>query len=596
VSLVSVLATVVFAGAGSAGGPRSKTAVGSASVIVRARPGHAASVERGLNQLGGRVQFRLGIINGFSATLPKRNVSALRHFGTVLSVTPNAVMHPFSYSATSDVGSMLNVSQMTGAQLYWQAGYTGAGVDVALIDSGVAPVDGLTTPGKVINGPDLSLESQNSNLRYLDTLGHGTHMAGIIAGRANAAVPGNYVGDQTNFLGMAPDARIVSLKIADAFGNTDVSQVIAALDWVVQHRFDNGMNIRVINVSYGTNASQDYKLDPLSYAAEIAWKKGIVVVTAAGNAGFVRGGSLTNPAIDPYLIAVGAADTNGTPTYSDDTLASFSSTGTLARRIDLLAPGTHIVSLRDPGSFIDQTYGSTGQVTNDLFRGSGTSQAAAIVSGAAALLLQQHPELTPDQVKRMLKAGADPLTDVRLAFQGGGELNLANDFDRRIPGFAQSHVQSVGTGSLELSRGDIHLSLNGVTLSGEQDIFGAPFQSAQTAALEASGNSWSGGVWNGNSWSGNSWSGNSWSGNSWSGNSWSGNSWSGNSWSGNSWSGNSWSGNSWSGNSWSGNSWSGNSWSGNSWSGNSWSSSAWLGNTWLGNTWHGNTWHGNTWG
>jgi serine protease AprX len=513
-------------------------------VIVRAAPGRERFVEQAVRSLHGRIGLRLGIIHGFSATLSHSAAVKLRGFPGVVSVTPNGVLRAMSYNASSDVGSMLNVSQMTGAEAYWAAGYTGSGVDVALIDSGVAPVDGLTYPGKVINGPDLSFESQAPNLTYLDSLGHGTHMAGIIAGRANGAVSGAYVGDQTNFLGMAPDARIVSVKVADAYGNTDVSQVIAAIGWVVQHRHDNGMNIRVLNLSYGTNSTQDYALDPLAFAAETAWKKGIVVVTAAGNAGFAKGGSLTDPAYDPYVIAVGAADTMGTTTRTDDTVASFSSnsnSGQNKRLVDFLAPGTHIVSLRDPGSFIDQTYGSTGYVTDGLFRGSGTSQAAAVVSGAAALVLQQRPNITPDQLKALLTYTAYSLKGLSKQYQGGGEIDLQAAINTWTPVSVQTWVGSTGAGLLELSRGDVHLTLNGVTLQGEQDIFGAVFNSAQMALLEAAGNSWSDGVWNGNSWSGNSWSGNSWSGNSWSGNSWSGNSWSGNSWSGNSWSGNSWS-------------------------------------------------------
>ena len=186
------------------------------SVIVRATPGHTRVVEKAVRRLHGRVDRRLDIIHGFSATMPHAAAIALRSVPSVVSVTPNGVLHAMSYNASSDAGSMLNTSQMTGAQAYWAAGYTGRGVDVALIDSGVAPVDGLTYPDKVINGPDLSFDSQAPNLTYLDSLGHGTHMAGIIAGRANGAVTGAYVGDQTNFLGMAPDARIVSIKVADA--------------------------------------------------------------------------------------------------------------------------------------------------------------------------------------------------------------------------------------------------------------------------------------------------------------------------------------------------------------------------------------------
>ncbi|HXJ63060.1 MAG TPA: S8 family serine peptidase, partial [Actinomycetota bacterium] len=170
-----------------------------------------------------------------------------------------------AFDPLTDMGSMYNIDRITGATTYWSNGFTGQGIGVALIDSGVAPVDGLTAPGKVINGPDLSFESQASNLAYLDTFGHGTHMAGIIAGRSGVATSGAYVNDTTHFLGMAPDAHIVSVKVADAHGATDVSQVIAAIDWVVQHRNDPGVNIRVLNLSYGTNSRQAYGPDPLGF-------------------------------------------------------------------------------------------------------------------------------------------------------------------------------------------------------------------------------------------------------------------------------------------------------------------------------------------
>ena len=210
---------------------------------------------------------------------------------------------------------------------------------------------------------------------------------------------------------MAPDARIVSIKVADAHGNTDVSQVIAAIDWVVQHQRDNGLNIRVLNLSYGTNS--DTGLHDRS--SRLRGRGGLEEGLGRGRprpemrASSV-GGSLTNPSIDPYVIAVGAADTQGTVDYTDDTVASFSSNGTVAQNY---RPAGARHAHRHPcvtrGSFIDERYGSTGYVTDGLFRGSGTSQAAATVSGAAALLLDQHPEATPDQVKRLLKAGADPL-------------------------------------------------------------------------------------------------------------------------------------------------------------------------------------------
>jgi serine protease AprX len=526
---------------------------------------------------------------GRSPRMPRRLSVVLGSFAMLASTMTPAASAAAAWDPTTDMNSMYSTTLYTGAQAFWNAGSTGAGVDVAVIDTGISPVDALSTPGKVIYGPDLSFESQNDAYRNLDTNGHGTFMAGIIAGRGSGAVAGSYAGDSTNFLGVAPDARILSVKVGVADGGVDVSQVIAAIDWVVQHRTDNGMNIRVLNLSYGTDSLQSYLIDPLAFAVEQAWKAGIFVVTATGNAGYAfKTGTLTNPAFDPKVFAVGASDSMGTAAQADDLVAAFSSTGSNARSPDVVAPGAHLVSLRVPGSYIDQMYGSTGQVGSTLFRGSGTSEAAAFVSGAAALAIQRHPSITPDMLKRLFLVNTKGLAGFSTLKQGTGEVDLFKMLGATVyaaPIQWKTIDWSTGIGSLELSRGTDHLTRDGVVLSGAVDIFGHAFDSGAMALLEATGNSWSGGIWNGNSWSGNSWSGNSWSGNSWSGNSWSGNSWSGNSWSGNSWSGNSWSGNSWSGNSWSGNSWSGNSWSGNSWSGNSWSGNSWSSSSWMGVSW-----------
>jgi serine protease AprX len=511
--------------------------------------------------------------------MPRRFALVVGSIAMLVTAMTPAASSAATYDPVTDVNSMYNTTDYTGAQAYWSAGFTGAGIDVAVIDTGVNAVEGLATPGKVIYGPDLSFESQSASTRYLDTNGHGTFMAGVIAGRGSGAVAGSYAGDSTNFLGVAPDARILSVKVGVADGGVDVSQVVAAVDWVVQHRYDNGMNVRVLNLSYGTDSVQPYQVDPLAFAVEQAWKAGIFVVTATGNAGYAfKTGTLTNPAFDPKIFAVGSSDSMGTSTQSDDQVAAYSSTGSNGRTPDVVAPGAHIVSLRVPGSYIDQNAGSTGYVSDALFRGSGTSEAAAFVSGAAALAIQQHPAITPNALKRLFQLNTTALPGFSSLKQGSGEIDLSRMLGAPVygaPNQWKTIAWSTGTGPLELSRGTDHLAYDGVILSGNVDIFGHPFDSAAMARLEAAGNSWSGGVWNGNSWSGNSWSGNSWSGNSWSGNSWSGNSWSDSTWIGNSWSGNSWSGNSWSGNSWSG-----NSWSGNSWSGNSWSSSGWTGVSW----------------
>jgi serine protease AprX len=194
--------------------------------------------------------------------------------------------------------SMYWVAQeVTGAGEYWNNGITGKGVDVALLDSGVAEVNGLRG-AKVVHGPDLSYETDDPALRNRDTFGHGTHMAGIIAGRDDGTPAVVQKGDEDHFLGMAPGARLVSLKLADASGATDVSQMIAGIDWVVQNRNRNGLNIRVLNLSFGTDGVQSYLLDPLTYAVEVAWRKGIVVVVSAGNDGD-GSAKLNNPAYDP---------------------------------------------------------------------------------------------------------------------------------------------------------------------------------------------------------------------------------------------------------------------------------------------------------
>ena len=522
---------------------------------------------------GGSVSLPLGVIQGFAGMVPAWALAPLVQLPGVRSVTPNAPMHALSdsstYTTTSDVASLYNTAGMIGARNMWSKGFTGSGVDIALIDTGIAPVEGLKTTGKVVNGPDISFDSQHSNLIYLDGYGHGTHMAGIIAGRDGTAVAGSYATDTASFLGIAPDARLVSVKVGDHTGATDVSQVIAGIDWVVQHQHDNGLNIRLINLSFGTDSRQSYLKDPLAFAAEVAWRAGITVVVSAGNDGQTATG-LADPAFDPTLLAIGAVDTNNSLLRSAHTVAAFSDYGSKSRSPDVVAPGVHIASLRVPGSYIDSQFNPV-VVGQRFMRGSGTSQAAAVTTGAAALLLQQHRNATPDQLKALLMSSAWQLHDVSDTSQGSGEIDLKAAHSAELSDDTQHFAPSTGTGSLELARGTHHLTSDGVTLTGEKDIFGATFDTTKMARLEAAHSAWTGGIFNGNSWSGNSWSGNSWSGNSWSGNSWSGNSWSGNSWSGNSWSGNSWSGNSWSGNSWSGNSWSGNSWSGNSWSGNSWS-------------------------
>jgi serine protease AprX len=560
-------------------------------VIVRELAPLTDTAETLVEALGGVVNANLEIIGGFSAAVPADVVDVLNADASVSAVTIDATLTPREVESWGGAGTATTLNDVTktiNADNYHSSGYKGSGVDVAVIDTGVSPVPGLHQNGRIVNGPDLSFESQSADFRYLDANGHGTHMAGII-GAYNRK-------DDFALEGVAFQARIVNVKVGAHDGSVDVSQVIAAIDWVVQHKNDNGLNIRVLNLSYGTDSLQDPAVDPLSFAVEQAWKNGIVVVVAGGNDG--AGVPLNNPATNPYVIAVGASDINADTDISNDAVATFSSCG-IGRTVDVVAPGASIMSLHVPNSAaaIDHPDAYERMVLDGIgfesFKGSGSSQAAAVVSGAAALIINERPNVTPDQVKQLLIDSARPLAGSSTC-QGAGQIDLGAAKNMATPNVVQNHGDAMGTGSLEAARGGHHVGMDGVDLVGEQDIMGNSWigfyelqqdcwtegkgRKAKTVCgdvLVAADTFWNGGDWNGTSWSGTSWSGLSWSGTSWSGLSWSGTSWSGLSWSGTSWSGTSWSNQHWNGTSWSGTSWSGTSWSGTSWSGTSWSAGSW---------------------
>jgi serine protease AprX len=425
---------------------------------------------------------------------------------------------------------------------------TGAGIGVALIDTGVAPVAGLPAT-RIVNGPDLSFESQTPNLRYLDTYGHGTHLAGIIV--ADDAASGSK--------GIAPGVKLTSIKVGTSDGATDLSQILAAIDWVVQHRNDDTANpIRVLNLSYGVYSKAQAN-DPLMFAVERAWKAGIVVVASGGNDGHST--KLSNPAVDPYLIAVGASDPAGTTDTGDDDLASFS-TVSLSRQVDLLAPGQSIESLRNPGSTADLE-SPDARVGTTLFRGSGSSQAAAVVSAAAALVLQSNKALTPDQVKAKLVAGATPFAGGIARFKGLKALSVAGALAAGT-GIMQAWPRSNGSGSLENSRGNSHVVRDNTQLVGEASIFG-PFSTATWAARSTAGTAWSGGVWMGNRIAGDGWTGTSWAARTWAPATWTAGYWGATGWTDPGWTARYWSGAGWAGGDWSARYWSSNEWASNGW-------------------------------
>lgn len=499
------------------------------------------------------------------------------------------------WQAADDLGSSYTIAKTIGAHTVWgktdpnnaSRKLTGSGVGVALIDTGIAPVEGLLTTGKIVNGPDLSFESQSAGTRYVDGYGHGTHLAALIAGKDRKVKAGNE-SDSKYFTGMAPDATLVNVKVGAGDGGVDVSQVIAGIDWVVTNRLK--YNIRVLNLSYGTNSTQASTLDPLAHAVESAWRAGIVVVVAAGNGGEAGPTPLTMPAIDPFVIAVGSSDHQGSDKPEANRVGPWTNSGTTTRRPDLIAPGKSVVSLRVPGGVADLSHpeGLVGTEKNGrLFRGTGTSQSAAVVSGAVALMMQRNPALTPDQVKGILKANADPLTTGTNPIQGSGLLDIKGAVEQlerggTIPAYLQTSAQSTGRGSLDASRAGSYVTdpATGTTLRGEQDPFGVAWDSATWAAAATAGKAWTGGTWRDSAWAGAGWSGTSWAPIAWSSRSWSGQTWSSRSWSTMTFLSRSWSGDDWASRSWSAENWVSRSWSADLWTSRSWSAQDWVSRSW----------------
>ena len=288
--------------------------------------------------------------------------------------------------------------QVVRATKVWQQGITGGGVTVAILDSGIAEDADLVQPdNRLLASVNFADERLTS-----DPGGHGTHIAGIVAGNGS-----NSGGE---FTGIAPQANVVDVRVLGSTGSGRISSVVRGIEWVLAHR--TAYNIRVINLSFGAPATLPYRADPMSAAVEIAWRRGLVVVAASGNGGPDRD-TVVTPGIDPYAITVGATDDRGTIGRDDDLLAWFSAWGSADSNAkpDLVAPGRRIVSLRVPGSALDVLFPDRVVVAQNgatYFRLTGTSMATAVVSGAAALLLQRRPTLTPDQVKALLVGTTQP--------------------------------------------------------------------------------------------------------------------------------------------------------------------------------------------
>lgn len=451
-----------------------------------------------ITSLGGSVVSEFKSLNQGVYTIPASALSILGADPLVKYVSVNRqVKHKLAFTAAA-----------IHAASAWRAGYFGTGIGVAILDSGINPDDNLgINPSKAIAyTQDFTVATAVQPNGHpatepagygLDWYGHGQHIAGIIASNGKQSICNNCT---STFLGIAPGASLINLKVLDENGQGTDSEVIAAIDTAINLK--RTYNIRVMNLSLGRPIYESYTQDPLCQAVEAAWKAGIVVVVAAGNDGRDKSfgndgyGTITAPGNDPYVITVGAMKTENTFNRSDDLIASYSSKGPTAIdhvvKPDIVAPGNRIVSLLDQHGTLELTYPenavpladfqakapSVGTIppqpsvqsttntqrpaarfapgtSNKYFILNGTSMAAAVVSGAAADILQAKPALTPDQVKTLLMMTAYKTFPNSSTVVDAGTGNVYVDY---------YDLFTVGAGYLDL--GAAMLAINQVPNSG----------------------------------------------------------------------------------------------------------------------------------
>ncbi|MDQ3956719.1 MAG: S8 family peptidase [Actinomycetota bacterium] len=547
--------------------PGTSAATSSTSMLEMIVQGAASAVSAGnaVTSVGGEVDRVLPIVDGVAARVPSHSVDDLRRDPRVRSVAPNDGI-AFEGGADSSTGH--RIQKIVGADSLWAQGVTGAGTTVALLDTGVYAAH-PDLAGRVVHCEDLSHEA-GTEAECADTFGHGTFMAGLIAGDGTAS--------NGKYTGAAPEARIVSVKAAGFDGATDVSTVLAGIQWIVAHK--DVYDIRVMNLSLGTDSAQDYRLSPLNYAVERAWASGIAVVVSAGNSG-PGAATVMKPGDDPYVITVGASNDEGSMAIGDDRVPVFSSRGpTRANGLakpDLVSPGVHTVSLRSPGSAIDQRYGATAAVGAGYFKGTGTSMATATVSGVVAQVLQRDPSLTPDQVKARLMATARPIAETDATRAGAGLVDAYAAATSTSTAAANQDVDpSSGIGFLEGDRGsagvEVVTPLGQITLQGE---FVAQTDPSQLSPTNPAGLvPWAGATWKAEGWDPESWAGATWKSGDWAGATWKGATWKATVWDGATWKGATWKNAEWDGATWKGVDWDGATWKASSWQ-TAWYAAAW---------------------
>jgi serine protease AprX len=448
-------------------------------------------------KLGGAVLGQLPIVNGLVASLDHNGIVSLSNQANVVYISKDRSLTPFFDNAAPAIN----------AQVAWQSNYTGAGIGVALIDSGVnSHPDLFTTTLLPISRVVYSQSFVHGDSSTADAYGHGTHIAGLIAGNGISSTGPIF---SETFKGIAPKANIVNLRVLDGNGSATDSTVIAAISQAINLK--SKYNIRVINLSLGRAVFESYKQDPLCHAVEEAWKNGIVVVVAAGNNGrYVPTsgyGTVTSPGNDPYVLTIGSMKPMGTPERTDDLIASYSSKGpTMLDHIvkpDLVAPGNLLVSTETSNTALYNTeasnqipyssyiYGGSSSPSKTYFELSGTSMATGVVSGAVADLLQAHPTLTADQVKaRLMKTASKNFPTSSSVYDPASGITYTSQYD----------IFTVGAGYVDLAAAMASTELSSGTAMSPTAIYnsntGNVTLTSASSAVWGSSQAWSGpAVW-----------------------------------------------------------------------------------------------------
>ncbi len=379
-------------------------------VIVQLNQGTTRSAAAPLlRELGGKVTRDLHIIHAVVAELPAAGASELASRTEVHAVSLNAA----AKSQAIGDGTATSYNQSIQSPYLWNTYRgNGRGVGVAVVDTGIAGdladfrTSSIDKRSRVIGSAVVNPDATTATDRY----GHGTHVAGIIAGDSRNRDDAD--GNKGRYMGVAPKANLISIKASDDDGNATVLDVIAGVQFAVDHKAE--YNIRVLNLSVESTSIESFKTDPLDAAVEAAWFKGIFVVAAAGNRGPGDGSVSHAPGNDPYVVTVGAVDDKGTKEIADDEPTSWSSRGTTQdgfSKPDVYAPGAKIVSNLAPGSAYSRLCSDCVSDGGEYIRAGGTSMAAPMVAGAAAIGFQLDPTMTPNRAKALLRDSDRPLTD-----------------------------------------------------------------------------------------------------------------------------------------------------------------------------------------